>query len=179
MGRRQKQQGNWAAQNAQCLTSKSPRIHLSNRQKDLKIYLPAITKIVLSVLELEKIFCHEVSVYFVTEKEISALHARFFDDPSPTDCISFPIDGEVLGDVFVCPQTAIHYANSHKLNRYEELALYIIHGLLHLIGYEDTEPAKKRCMRKKEKKCMAHCKPFVNLLTDRFQNNIQDRNLKQ
>ena len=68
--------------------------------------------------------------------------------------MSFPIDEIHLGEVFVCPKTAIEYAGEKKLPIYEELSLYVVHGLLHCLGYDDLEPAKRRIMRKKEKSCM-------------------------
>jgi probable rRNA maturation factor len=96
----------------------------------------------------------EISVYFVTTKKISELHDQFFDDPTTTDCISFPIDEEHLGEIFVCPETAVSYAKKHKIDAQKELTLYIVHGLLHCLGFDDLTPAKKRIMRKKEKNCM-------------------------
>lgn len=68
--------------------------------------------------------------------------------------MSFPLDEIHLGEVFVCPKTAIEYADEKKLPVYEELSLYVVHGLLHCLGYDDLEPAERRIMRKKEKSCM-------------------------
>lgn len=110
----------------------------------------ALVKAALAYL---KVPCKEISIYFVTEKQIAALHGQFFQDPTPTDCISFPLDEHHLGEVFVCPSAAKSYA---KKNPYEETALYIIHGILHLIGYDDLEEKTRRIMRKKEKSCMRH-----------------------
>lgn len=105
----------------------------------------------------------EVSIHFVNVKEISKLHADFFDDPSPTDCISLPLDSpfddtgswHVLGEVFVCPAIAKSYAKEHDLDAYQETLLYVVHGLLHLYGYDDLEPKARRKMRAKEKELMS------------------------
>jgi probable rRNA maturation factor len=133
-------------------------IHLSNRQRDLKLSLSSVRTLVQSVLEMEGIDCQELSIYFVSEKRIGSLHRKFFDDPAPTDCITFPYDSETLGEIFVCPKSAIHYAAPLKADPWEETALYIVHGILHLLGYDDLDAAKRRIMRKKEKKCMDHIK---------------------
>lgn len=109
-----------------------------------------------SVLGFLKVPFEEVSIYFVSEKKISKLHDLFFQDPSPTDCISFPVDETHLGEIFVCPKVAIQYASKRGLAPYKETTLYIIHGLLHLIGYDDLEKKAKETMRKKEKSCMRH-----------------------
>jgi probable rRNA maturation factor len=130
------------------------KIYSINRQRDLKVPSSFVVSIVRIVLQLEKTSCESLSVYFVTEKRICELHQQFFNDPSPTDCISFPINKEILGEVFVCPRTALRYVKKHGGDPYREVALYIIHGVLHLLGYDDLEPSQRRVMRKKEKRCM-------------------------
>ena len=61
-----------------------------------------------------------------------------------------------FGEIFVCPLAAIAYAKKQESRPYEETALYIVHGLLHLLGYDDLEEKAKKNMRKKEKSCMRH-----------------------
>lgn len=139
-------------------------ISIYNSQKDLKIHKSSARALVDSVLAFLKVPFEEVSVYFVSEKKISKLHELFFQDPSPTDCISFPIDQAHLGEVFVCPAVALQYAKKRGLDPYRETALYIIHGLLHLIGYDDLEKKAKETMRKKEKSCMRHLEKVKILL---------------
>lgn len=97
-------------------------------------------------------------MYLVSAKAITELHDEFFDDPTPTDCITFPLDDSHLGELFVCPRAAVEYARKHKLPPYEELTLYLVHGILHCIGYDDLTPNQRRAMRKKEKSCMQFLK---------------------
>ena len=130
----------------------------------MKLRTVAIRKLIQSVLKFQKSDCKELSIYFVTERRICGLHRDFFDDPTPTDCISFPIDRDYLGEIFVCPKSAFRYTSENGGDPYEEIALYIIHGLLHLLGFDDLDPKERRVMRKNEKKCMAHCKPLLKLL---------------
>jgi probable rRNA maturation factor len=141
-----------------------PTVRLANRQNDIKLSLPVVRKLVHAVLKLHKTNCHEVSIYFVTERRICDMHRQFFNDPTLTDCISFPIDQELLGEVFVCPKAALQYCTSHDQDPHREVALYIIHGILHLLGYDDLEPSQRRIMRKKERKCMEECKTIIDLL---------------
>lgn len=149
MGRRPKQESNGS--------SKNPlRVNIQNRQKDLSIPKLRAKEILEVLIQFLKISCEEISLYFVTEKEISSLHEQFFDDPTPTDCIAFPIDEKYLGDLFVCPKTAIAYAKKKDLDPYTETLLYVVHSFLHLCGYCDLTPQKRRDMRKMEKKCMDH-----------------------
>ena len=151
MGRRTRQESNGTSQNSLCL-------NLSNQQKELSISLREARKALKALLAFFEIECEELSLFFVTEKKICDLHLQFFNDPSPTDCISLPLDSSYLGDLFVCPKTALLYAKKHNLDPYEETLLYVVHSFLHLIGYDDLEPKKKRVMRKMEKKCMDHLK---------------------
>lgn len=136
------------------------KIFSINQQKDLAIPSPSVKAIARSVLDQEEVSCDEISIHFVSEKKISELHSQYFDDPTPTDCITFPIDSaaesgyRILGDVFVCPKTAIHYAWLHDLDPYAETTLYIVHGILHLIGYDDIHKKDKMEMRKAEKRHM-------------------------
>lgn len=122
--------------------------------------------VVKHVLTTEGVETDEITIYFVTSPEICRLHAVFFRDPSPTDCISFPIDGahsthdgyHVLGEVFICPHTAIKYLTTQTeevtSDPYQETTLYLVHGLLHLIGYDDIEDKDCLKMRAAEKKHM-------------------------
>ena len=77
--------------------------------------------------------------------------------------MSFPLDPSgtassvptVLGEVFVCPRVAITYAHAHDLDPYAETTRYLIHGILHLLGYDDLTPREKQVMRRKENGCLA------------------------
>lgn len=145
-----------------------------NRQEDLSIEEESVQAVVQEVLFTEKRATDEVDVYFVTREEISKLHKEFFDDPSPTDCISFPMDEgkelphNILGEIFVCPKTAILYIKQEAekdrdlhlgvffTDPYLETTLYLVHGLLHLLGYDDLEEEERKKMRVAEKRHMDH-----------------------
>ncbi len=151
MGRWPKHKSDRPAQNSFRLV-----IRIFNRQKDLKISKGSTRTLIASLLNFLNVSTEEISLYFVTEKEICKLHEQFFQDPSPTDCISFPIDQSHLGEIFVCPKVAVAYAKKRGLDPHEETSLYIVHGILHLLGFDDLETQAKRRMRKKEKSCMRH-----------------------
>jgi len=145
-------------------------VHIFNQQQDLEIPHQAVTAIVTEVLRKEGKRCDEVSVHFVDTPTICQLHSRYFDDPTVTDCISFPIDEtdtgdyRVLGEVFVCPKTAIDYATDNKTSPYTETTLYIVHGLLHLLGYDDLGDSEPE-MRAAEKLHMKNLEEH-NLILD-------------
>ncbi len=139
-------------------------VNVFNEQSALTFSLDLVESLTQQVIAEEHQTCDEVSIYFVDTPRIIELHAQFFNDPTPTDCISFPLDEEeevhyrILGEVFVCPQTAIEYAKTHSIDLYEEMTLYIVHGLLHLMGYRDIEEKDIERMRLAEKRHMANLK---------------------
>jgi probable rRNA maturation factor len=130
-------------------------VNITNQQSALKIDSQQVQRIAKHVILEENQSCEEVYIYFVDTETICQLHEEFFQDPSPTDCISFPIDEEgtpyrVLGEVFICPATAIAYAAQHQVSPHEEMILYLIHGLLHLMGYDDLDEEDQLRMRQAE-----------------------------
>jgi probable rRNA maturation factor len=140
------------------------KVLVFDQQYDLPIAQGSVKPVVKHVLAAEKRHTDEVAVYFVTTEEISRLHKEFFNDPSPTDCISFPLDQDhaigfhILGEIFVCPKTAIEYVlkAGEEINEecYRETTLYLVHGLLHLIGYDDIEDDERKKMRAAEQRLM-------------------------
>jgi len=128
-----------------------------NAQTALVVREAQVESLVRAFLLWKGVVCQEVSLYLVDGETISQLHALYFEDPTPTDCISFPVDSveertdyRVLGDVFVCPEVALKYAKQHNLSPLKELSLYIIHGLLHLLGHDDECSAARLVMRTEE-----------------------------
>ena len=94
--------------------SKSAKITLYNSQRDFSFSIPQVKKVVLFLLKELNITTDEIIIHFVSELRIRALHEQFFNDPSVTDCITFPLDSHqdknpffhILGEIFICPKTA-------------------------------------------------------------------------
>jgi len=137
-------------------------VAIRNEQSDLTFDTSSLSNIVEEVVSFEGHQADEVSLFFVDEATICALHKQFFNDPTFTDCISFPLkqEGEykILGEIFVCPLAAISYAKSSGADPFDEVLLYIIHGLLHLMGYDDIDPEESRKMRLAETRHINHLK---------------------
>jgi probable rRNA maturation factor len=98
----------------------------------------------------------ELSLAFLTDPALAALHANFLGDPTPTDVITFEAQPGMgaAGEICVSADTARAFAQAKKLDFSRELTLYIVHGWLHLAGYDDLQPAKKRQMRAAEVRAM-------------------------
>lgn len=135
---------------------------ISDRQKDLSLKHDffKLEKLAQLIVANEQRNCDELAIHFITGSLMCRMHKQFFQDPTLTDCISFPMDKEVqagfcyLGDIFVCPKQALIYAEEHGLDPYRETTLYVVHGLLHLLGYDDIQSADRSLMRKLEQKYM-------------------------
>jgi len=141
-------------------------ITVTQSQRALTIDDTSVREALFNLLQFYKISTEEVAVHLVSKKTICDLHARFFNDPSPTDCITFPGEDPAtfLGEVFICPSVAKAYAKKHQLDPLEETTLYLVHGFLHLLGYGDIEETEEREMRAQEKRALKFLKGEEKLL---------------
>ncbi len=112
----------------------------------------------LATLEAEEIADADLSIAVVDAAEMSRLHKRYLKKHDPTDVLTFDLGsdltaGRIDGEIVVCADIARQRAaeRSSKLtDAKSELALYVVHGLLHLAGYDDCEPAEFRRMHARE-----------------------------
>jgi probable rRNA maturation factor len=137
------------------------KVLISNRQRLIKLDLRRIKRDSMKALSLLGLKRAELSIMFAGEARMRALNLRYRGINSPTDVLSFPIfessgefpeEGEFpLGDIVINPLRAKLHAPLHGLSLYEELRRLIVHGLLHLMGYEhERGPYRRRKMRGKE-----------------------------
>ena len=121
----------------------------------------------------------EVSLLFVDEDAMAALNEQFLGKSGPTDVLSFPIDDEpgptgrspdlggsgpgtaaehgaltLLGDVVVCPTVAARNAVEHEVAVDDEIALLVVHGLLHLLGLDHEKDAEAERMEALEQQLL-------------------------
>ena len=123
----------------------------------------------------------EMSLLFVDESTIAELNERFLGSEGATDVLAFPLDDELppagrrpdqggrgpgapsdpgdppslLGDVVVCPLVAQRQAPEHGVSADDELALLVVHGVLHLLDYDHVEPEETAAMRRREQELLA------------------------
>ena len=96
----------------------------------------------------------EVGLWICRDNEIAELHERYQGIPGPTDVLSFPGDPPYLGDIAISADTATAQAAEagHSPNR--EIAYLALHGLLHLLGYEDETEAGAREMERRARRVL-------------------------
>ena len=157
-------------------------IYAADEQADLPVAVERRSGLARSVLEAEGIVSEtEVSLLFVDEATIASLNERFLDKTGPTDVLSFPIEDEadrsgrspdeggtgpgsieadtgrllLLGDVVICPAVAARNAVEHGVTVDDELALLVVHGILHLLGMDHEVDDEAERMEQRERHLLA------------------------
>ncbi len=157
-------------------------IYVADEQADLPVSVDRWSALARSVLEAEGIVTEtEVSLLFVDEVTIASLNERFLERVGPTDVLSFPIEDEVdrsgrspdeggtgpgsseadtgrlvlLGDVVICPAVAARNAVDHGVAIEDELALLVVHGILHLLGMDHEVDAEAERMERREQQLLS------------------------
>jgi probable rRNA maturation factor len=122
-----------------------PAVLISNRQAG-PIEDDELIGLARDTLRGEGIQRAELSVSFVDEDEMADLHVRFMGEEGPTDVLSFPLDDvdedgvRLLGDVVIAPAVA---ARNHPDDPEAELRLLLVHGILHVLGYDHEQEAER------------------------------------
>lgn len=96
-----------------------------------------------------------VEVSLVSDAEIASVHERFMDDPTPTDVITFQ-----HGEILISLETAARCAAEHGHSPTREILLYLIHGLLHLNGFDDKSEAARHEMGRVQERILNEISPF-------------------
>lgn len=132
---------------------KPPKLTIYNHQRAQKIAARWIQKVARAALpscmgaakspDAPLLTLPEVEVSVVSDAEITRVHAGFLGDATPTDVITFH-----HGEIIVSADTAARQGAEHGQPIDRELALYVIHGLLHLAGWEDEDAAEQREMHR-------------------------------
>ena len=99
-----------------------------------------------------------LAITFIGARRMRALNKRFLRHDRPTDVLSFRYEGEpIAGEILVAPGAARRYAARHGIPYEEELARYVVHGLLHWLGHRDSTPQQQQAMRQREDTLLAAC----------------------
>ena len=119
-----------------------------NRQREVRVARPPLESFLRCVKRELGLGRSEVTVCLVSDAEMARLNATFRKKKGPTDVLSFPQEkqwrvasGEwreqkYLGDIAISPATARRYAKKHKRKLADELRVLVLHGVLHLLGYD-------------------------------------------
>jgi probable rRNA maturation factor len=155
-----------------------PEVFCADEQPDVDLDLVRWQQLALAVLRAEGVRgLAELSVLFVTEPEMAELNESYMGKQGATDVLAFPLDAQdvtqevsptgatrgpdrapvdpgdlplLLGDVVVCPAVAAKQASTHAGTVDDEIALLLVHGILHVLGHDHAEAAAAATMRARE-----------------------------
>src|SRR5437762_1102418 len=131
------------------------RVSIATPQEAVPIDRGRMREIVRVVLEGESVADAEISLAFVDNATIHQLNQRYLQHDEPTDVLSFPLSEpnakRLAGELVIGAEVARAQADNRGHDVQAELALYVIHGLLHLCGYDDKTDAGARGMRERER----------------------------
>ncbi|HEV3144749.1 MAG TPA: rRNA maturation RNase YbeY [Gemmataceae bacterium] len=131
------------------------RVTISNPQELLALDYPKLRETARVVLEGENVKEARVSFAFVDNPTIHKLNLRYLDHDEPTDVLSFPLSGPgartLEGEIVIGAEVGKAQAAERGHDVSVEVALYAIHGLLHLCGYDDHSEKGRKEMRERER----------------------------
>lgn len=150
-------------------------IAVANEQQALPVDESRLEEIVRLTLQAEGVVDATISVAIVDDPTMHALNRRHLDHDYPTDVLSFLLDcveqrpaatgddprrqcegfGKRLdGEIIISADTALRECREYDWPAEHELTLYLVHGLLHLCGYDDLDDEKRRLMRRREREIL-------------------------
>jgi probable rRNA maturation factor len=157
-------------------------VFCADEQVDLPVDLQRWQQLAFEVLISEGVRgLAELAVLFVSEREMAELNDSYMGKPGATDVLAFPIDAAeaeivqhgqppsrgpdrappdpadmplLLGDVVICPSVAARQAPEHAGTVDDELALLVVHGVLHVLGHDHHEPTERAAMQARERELL-------------------------
>jgi len=123
------------------------KLEIANLQRSLSLDVKEVRRVVRRVQRQEGQDL-ALSLVFVDDRRIRELNRRFLGRNTVTDVLAFP--GEPVAEVIVNAEKAVSEAQKRGLKPSAELMLYVIHGVLHLLGYDDQSASAVKLMRKRE-----------------------------
>lgn len=146
-------------------------IAISNEQDQLELSPEWLREVVQQTLTMEQVRAASISVAVVDNATIWRLNRRHLQHDYPTDVLSFLLDSDpeqptpsglrgagrsLEGEVIVSAEMALQMAAQYHWRGADELCLYLVHGLLHLCGYDDLTLAEQLIMRARERDVLRH-----------------------
>ncbi len=151
-----------------------PVVVAIDEQTDVPIDVDRWTALAAGALESSGVLTGELNLLFVDEMAMQELNRAHIGNDRPTDVLSFPLDGadradageSLIGDIVVCPAYAAREAPCHTGHLGhdgsvdDELALLVVHGVLHLLGHDHATPDETTAMQAREQSLLdAHHRP--------------------
>jgi probable rRNA maturation factor len=128
---------------------------IASPQESVPLDRGRLRDVARAVLTGEDIAAYEISLAFVDNATSHRLNKRYLNHDEPTDVLSFPLSDpgakKLAGELVIGAEVALEQAQARGHDVQAELALYVIHGLLHLCGYDDKNADSAKIMRERER----------------------------
>ena len=141
-------------------------LQLRNRQRDRKLRTKVLRQLAVHLLEEQlNLSSYEMAAHFVSANEMSRINQQFLQHEGSTDVITFNfLEGydetpreekvDLAGEIYISVADAVKQGAEFKTDWTEELARYLVHGVLHLRGYDDLKPAPRKLMKREENRLL-------------------------
>ena len=154
-------------------------ITVENQQKRIPLKPQTILLAAKKILRHEKVKTVDLSIVFVLDSKIKSLNKKYLQENHPTDVLSFDFksvsrasclegrnhqqrgtsnESRINGEIIISADTAVRNARAYQTSPQQEILLYVIHGILHLLGCDDHSPSDIQEMRRKEAELMSFLK---------------------
>lgn len=139
---------------------------IRNRQRATPIDVPLLRTLTKALVQdLLEIGHFDLAIYIVRAPEMARLNETFLQHTGSTDVITFdylvpsplvprPSSLSLHGEIFICIDDAKNQARQFRTSWQSELARYVVHGVLHLLGFDDLSPAKRKKMKREENRLL-------------------------
>ena len=139
------------------IRNKPTIVEIKNKQKKLRLNVGKIATLTKKILKSLDQKGKGLSILLCDDKAIKKINKRFLNKNSPTDVIAFNSCASFLGDIAVSVETAKKNAKLFNTGTEYEIMLYIAHGILHILGYDDSTTTKKKKMFKAQERLLKSC----------------------
>lgn len=139
-------------------------LSIANRQRTKRINVRFFKAIIGALFDELKLTEGELGIHLVGAKEMARVNWQYLQHEGSTDVITFDHsenDKTFNGELFICVDDAISQAKEFQTTWQSELVRYAVHGVLHLLGYNDLKPHLRRVMKREENR-------LVKQLTAKF-----------
>lgn len=131
------------------------QVSVRNIQRKHKVDPKDIQKILLDIMEKMGVTEGEISVALVSPLKIKELNKRYRGVSSPTDVLSFLLEEKpLLGEIVISPEIAFRQAKKMKHSYTREMALLLIHGALHLLGFDHEKEEERKQMEELQERLL-------------------------
>ena len=140
---------------------------INNRQRARRLDRKLLKQIAAFTLAESRVEAAELGIHFVSAKDMARVHEQFMNIAASTDVITFDHGSEppakIHGEIFISIEDAVAQARDFQTSWQSETARYIVHGILHLLSYDDLEPKARARMKREENRLLRKLESNFNL----------------